>query len=120
MNPETALILISHGSQAPEWVAPFQQMADQLRAERRAVYLAFMGTVRPTLMDAARGIMASPVRRCRVLPLFMSKGAHFFVDIPRQIAEVKTTYPELEIELMEPVGLHPLFVDLVRQIADEG
>lgn len=116
---ETALILIPHGSRNPEWVEPFRRMAEELRDDlgQGRVYLAFMDNARPTLMDAARELMATPVRHCRILPLFMSKGSHFLVDIPRQIAEVKASFPELEPELMEPIGLHPLFMDLVRRIA---
>ena len=118
---ESALILMPHGSRNPEWIAPFRQMAEELRGDfgRETVFLAFMEYAEPTLMDAARELMATPARRCRVLPLFMSAGTHFFSDIPRQIAEVKEAFPELEIELMEPVGLHHLFTDLVRSIAKE-
>ncbi len=122
MNPETALILMPHGSQNSAWIAPFRRMTEELRADlgRDAVHLAFMKNARPTLMEAAREIITvTPLRRCRVLPLFMSQGAHFFEDIPRQIAEVKTAFPELEIELMPSVGLHPLFTELVRRIARE-
>lgn len=118
MNPETALVLMPHGSRNPEWIEPFRRMAAELRGELGAVYLAFMENAKPTLMEAAREIMATPVRRCRILPLFMAKGSHFFVDIPKQIAEVKAAFPGLEMELMDPVGVHPLFVDLVRHIAD--
>ena len=119
MKPETALILMPHGSRNPEWIAPFRRMAEELRGDlgREFVFLAFMENAEPTLMDAARELMATPTRRCRVLPLFMSAGTHFFTDIPRQITEVKAAFPGLEIELMEPVGLHPLFTQLVRQIA---
>jgi sirohydrochlorin cobaltochelatase len=118
MSKNTALILIPHGSKNAEWIAPFRQWTEDLRRElgSDAVYLCFMEIAEPKLMDVAREIMGTPVRHARLLPLFLSKGSHFLVDIPRQMAEVNAVFPELEMELLEPIGLHPLFFDLMRQV----
>lgn len=118
MNPNTALVLIPHGSKDPGWLAPFRQLTEDLRREmgRDAVHLAFMEIAPPNLMDVAREIMQTPIRRCRLLPMFMSTGSHYFVTIPEQMEEVKQAFPELELELLEPIGLHPLFFGLMRQV----
>ncbi|XHR30190.1 MAG: sirohydrochlorin chelatase [Chthoniobacteraceae bacterium] len=120
MNPETALVLMPHGSRNLEWIEPFEKLARTLNAELGAVYLAYMEINPPTLMEVARAIMATPIRRYRLLPMFFAKGSHFFVDIPKQMAEVRAAFPELEGELLDPIGLHPLFTDLVRQVAGEN
>lgn len=117
-TPSSALILIPHGSKDPDWLAPFHRLTEDLRKElgREAVYLAFMEIAKPNLMAVAREVMETPVRRCRLLPIFMSTGSHYYVTIPEQMEVVKKKFPELELELLEPIGLHPQFVDLMRQV----
>jgi sirohydrochlorin cobaltochelatase len=115
---KTSLILMPHGSKNPEWAVPFHKLTEDLRQDmgNDAVYLAFMELSSPNLMDAAREIMATSVRKARLLPMFMAKGNHYKQDIPTQIAEVKAAFPELELELLEPIGLHPRFFELMREV----
>jgi sirohydrochlorin cobaltochelatase len=112
------MILMPHGSRNPEWTAPFRKLTDDLRKDlgEDAVCLAFMEIASPNLMDAAREIMKTSVRKGRVLPMFMARGTHFKEDIPALMAEVKAAFPELELELLEPIGLHPRFFDLMRTV----
>jgi len=114
----TPLILIAHGSKNPDWVAPFQKMTADLRQDmgQHAVYLCFMEIAEPGLMEVARQIVENGDQQCRLLPMFMAKGNHFYDDIPAQVKEVKTAFPELEVELLQPVGQHPLFLDLLRSL----
>jgi len=115
---KSCFILIAHGSKNPEWAVPFSQLTDDLRKElgEDAVYLCFMENAQPTLMEIAPQIMKTSVRKCRLLPMFMAKGAHFNKDIPELIAQMKAAYPELETELLEPIGLHPLFFELMGKV----
>lgn len=114
----TCLVLLAHGSKNPEWAAPFRQLTSDLRKDLGddAVYLCFMENAQPDLAAVAREIMKTSVRKYRLLPLFMAKGAHFHEDIPAKIAEVKAALPELDAELLEPIGLHPLFLELMRNV----
>lgn len=114
----TPLVLIAHGSKNSDWVAPFHKMTFDLRQDMgdRAVYLCFMEISEPGLMGVARQIVENGDRKCRLLPMFMAKGNHFYDDIPAQIKEVQAAFPALEIELLQPVGQHPLFLDLLRSL----
>jgi sirohydrochlorin cobaltochelatase len=115
---KSCFILIAHGSKNPEWATPFRKLTEDLRKDlgEDAVYLCFMENAKPPLLEIAPQIMATAVRKCRVLPMFMAKGAHFNQDIPEQIAQMKAAYPELETELLEPIGLHPLFFELMGNV----
>jgi len=114
----TCFVLLAHGSKNPEWAAPFRKLTANLRKDlgEDAVYLCFMENAEPGLMQVAREIMKTGVRKYRLLPLFMAKGAHFHEDIPACMAEVKAAFPELESELLEPIGLHPLFFELMGKV----
>ena len=115
---KTCMILMPHGSKNPDWAAPFRKLTEDLRKDlgEDGVQLAFMEITSPNLMDAAAEMMKTSVRKGRILPMFMARGNHFHDDIPALIAEVKTAYPELDFELLEPIGLHPLFFELMRTV----
>jgi len=114
----TCLILMAHGSKNPEWAAPFRQMTADLRRDLgdEAVYLCFLEIAQPNLREVAAEIMKTPVRKCRLVPMFMAKGGHFDEDIPAQIAEIQKMHPGLEVELLQPIGLHPLFFELMSKL----
>lgn len=110
--------MIAHGSKNPEWTAPFRQLTANLRKELGAdkVFLCFMENSEPGLMEVVRAVVESGARRCRFLPMFMAKGNHFHEDIPAQLKEVHAAFPELGTELLEPIGLHPLFLELMGNV----
>ena len=114
----TCLVLMAHGSKNPEWAAPFRKLTADLRKDlgEDEVYLCFLESAEPTLMGVAREIMETHLRKYRLLPLFMAKGGHFFVDIPAEMRKVKEAFPEMEGELLEPIGLHPLFFELMGKV----
>jgi len=112
------LVLIAHGSKNPEWAAPFRKLTADLRKDLGddKVYLCFMEIAEPNLLEVAGEIMKTDAREYRLLPMFMAKGAHYNEDLPAQITQIKEAFPELKGELLEPIGLHPLFLDLMRSV----
>jgi len=120
--PRSQLILFAHGSRDPRWRAPFLDLLENLRAElgRAGVSLAFMEFAEPTLMDVARDARGEGVEHLRLLPLFLAGGAHVAKDIPEQVAAVEKACPGLKVEVLDPVGEDPRFVELIARIAREN
>ncbi|MCX6900411.1 MAG: CbiX/SirB N-terminal domain-containing protein [Verrucomicrobia bacterium] len=118
----TPLVLLAHGSKYREWLAPFEQLADDLCKDvgRDNVLLCYMESATPTLLDTVRRLAAAGVTRCRVLPLFMAQGAHFNTDIPGQLDAIKKQFPGFEITLLPVIGQHPMFLALMRQLTKEA
>jgi len=116
------LILFAHGSRDPRWRAPFERLAAELSGELgpERVRLAYMEFVGPTLADVAAEAARDGLTRLRLLPLFLSAGAHVARDIPDQVTAARRAHPELRIEVMEPIGEHPRFAALVREVAREA
>jgi sirohydrochlorin ferrochelatase len=56
----------------------------------------------------------------RVLPLFLSAGAHGAEDLPTQVAEAQTMYPQMARDVVSPVGEHPSVVSAIEAIAREA
>ena len=116
------LILIAHGSHDPKWRAPFEDLVRTLQADLDPdrVQLSFMDCTPPSLMDAAGEAERLGVRLIRVLPLFLAGGGHVDNDIPPLVDEVRAKYAHLGVELLPPIGVHPRFVALIRELATEA
>jgi sirohydrochlorin cobaltochelatase len=120
---DTRLLLFAHGSRDPRWRAPFERLEASLRGAlgdecvRRLAYMEFVG---PTLLDAAADAERDGKRVLRVLPLFLSAGAHVATDIPAQAAEVRRQFPNLTVEVLAPIGEDPRFIALMTAAAAEA
>ena len=113
------LILIAHGSPRPAWRASVERLTETLQGTigRDAVRLAYMEGTPPTLMDVASDAIASGAVRLRVLPLFLTGEGHVDKNIRPLVREVQQRYPQATVELLPPAGQHPLFLEMLRQIA---
>jgi len=115
------LVLLAHGSKDPRWCIPFEKIVDAVRqqSEKTNVRLAYMEFVEPTLMDVAWECVGRQILHLRVLPLFLSIGAHLATDVPEQANRVREQFPQLEVEVLAPVGEDPRFAGLIQQIVME-
>ncbi|MBI4023578.1 MAG: CbiX/SirB N-terminal domain-containing protein [Verrucomicrobia bacterium] len=118
---KTCLVLIAHGSKNPRWTAPFQKLAEDLGREvgQDKVFLCFMELAQPSLQEVAARIVQGGTSHFRLLPLFLASGNHLDHDLPAQVEDVKRQLPGLEIEMLPPIGQHPMFATLMRQLARE-
>lgn len=112
------LVILAHGGADTRWRIPFEERTASV-AQRHGtdtVRLAYMEFVHPTLAETVREAAADGKTLLRVLPLFLAAGAHVAVDIPRQIAACAEPFPEVKIELLQPIGEHPRVQELFRKI----
>jgi sirohydrochlorin cobaltochelatase len=119
---DTRLLLFAHGSRDPRWRAPFERLEASLRGALgdRRVRLAYMEFVGPTLLDASADAERDGIRLLRLLPLFLSAGAHVATDIPAQAAEARRRFPNLTVEVLAPIGEDPRFIALMTAAAAEA
>jgi sirohydrochlorin cobaltochelatase len=119
--PNTTLILIAHGSRNPQWRASLEELAAGLR--RRVgpdrLQLAYMEFTSPTLAEAGAAAARAGAKRIRVLPLFLTAAGHVDRNIRPLVDELRQAYPELEVQLLPPMGRQPLFAEFLHQIAVE-
>lgn len=54
-----------------------------------------------------------------ITPLFMLPASHVQEDIPEIVRSVKTSHPEVEIEVRPVLTAHPLVKDIIRQRVDD-
>lgn len=115
------LILIAHGSREPRWLASVEELTRELQAEhgQDRVRLAYMQCASPTLTEAVSDAALSGQTKIRVLPLFLTLGGHVARDIQNLVDKVRQAHPNLEVQLLPPVGKHPLFMELLHKIVGE-
>ena len=115
------LVLLAHGSKDPRWRVPFEDIlsAAEDQAGEHRVRLAYMEFAGPTLGDVARCCVEQGILHLRIFPLFLAMGAHIANDVPRQAEELRERFPELQVEVLAPVGEDPRLTRLIQQIVLE-
>jgi sirohydrochlorin ferrochelatase len=114
MNPP-AILLIAHGSRQPEANADLQYLADQLR--RRGPYpiveSCFLELAEPGIDQGADRCVAQGAAEVVLLPYFLSAGVHVQRDLVQARARLQQRFPHLAFRLAEPLGRHPLLLEIV-------
>ncbi len=124
MNP--GLILFAHGSRDARWAAPFEAVAQSLRARRPRLQLrlAYLEQMSPSLDEAAAELAAAGCERIDVLPMFLGTGGHLRHDLPPMIERLRQRHPAVRWRLHAAVGEQAAVRDAMAATAlsllDEG
>lgn len=119
---QTALILIAHGSRQEEANADLHFLVEELR--RRGSYAvveaAFLELAAPDADQAAQACVAQGARRVVLMPYFLCAGVHVRRDLTAICARLGAVFPQVEFRLAEPLGRHPLLLDIIAQRVEEA
>lgn len=117
----SCLVLLAHGSRNPRWCKPFEHLLEGLQRKvgPDRVHLAYMELTKPSLPNVIRRLADQGVCAIRILPLFMSSGNHLDKDIPAQVVPLRRDYPELELEVLPPIGSHPRFIAMMHELVSD-
>lgn len=118
-----AIVLFAHGSRDPQWAAPMQalQAAVQRHAgPGRAVRVAYLERMAPTLAEVLDELAASGHGRIDLVPVFWAAGGHVLQDLPALIDSARGRYPALDVRVQPALSGWPGIMDwLARQIVGE-
>jgi sirohydrochlorin ferrochelatase len=144
-----ALLLIAHGSRQRAANADLDHVAEQLRlrgggvgqdsdpaglpAKRTGaescrndktvfdmVETSFLELAEPTIPEGGRRCVVAGAERVVLLPYFLSAGVHVREDLQRHRDELAAAHREVEFLLAEPLGRHPLLIDVVLERAAQA
>ncbi|WP_299256109.1 CbiX/SirB N-terminal domain-containing protein [uncultured Kushneria sp.] len=117
----TALIVLAHGSTDSRWQAPFETLEQRLKERMTTpVRLAYMELCEPLIENVVAELHAEGFNNIDILPLFFAAGRHLREDVPKQLDALHQEHPELSLTLLDPVGQHPSFADVVVSIVAEN
>jgi sirohydrochlorin ferrochelatase len=116
---QTALLLIAHGSRQDEANADLYQLAAAVRrlGQYAPVEAAFLELTEPTIAQGAARCVAQGARRVILLPYFLSAGVHVRRDLAGLRAALAEEHAGVEFRLAEPLGPHPLLLEIVAERA---
>ena len=114
MTP-TAVLLIAHGSRRPEANADLEHVAEALRVQGGFVHVqpAYLELCEPDIVAGGAICVAAGARRVVLLPYFLSAGMHVTEDLTAARDELARRHSGVEFLLAEPLGRHPLLIDVV-------
>lgn len=115
-----ALLLIAHGSRRPEANADLEFVAQALRARGHAIVrVAYLELVEPNIETGGAQCAEAGATEVILLPYFLSPGVHVVEDLTEARDKLGARFPQVRFVLAEPLGRHPLLVDVVEQRAQE-
>lgn len=119
---KTAVLLIAHGSREANANEDLSYLAEQLRRHSRyaVVQAAFLELAEPTIEQGGGRCVALGARRVILLPYFLSAGVHVTRDLTQACRSLTAQYPHVEFRLGEPLGRHPLLVQVLIERAHQA
>jgi sirohydrochlorin ferrochelatase len=121
-NSAHALLLIAHGSRRAEANADLEFVATALRERGRypVVRMAYLELAEPNIEAGGVQCVEAGATEVILLPYFLSPGIHVVEDLTAARDALSERFPQVRFVLAEPLGRHPLLVDVVEQRANEA
>ena len=117
----TALLLIAHGSRRPEANADLEHVAAGMRGRGRypVVRVSYLELADPGIEAGGAACVADGATDVILLPYFLSPGKHVAEDLTAARDRLDERFPRVRFVLAEPLGRHPLLLDVVEERARE-
>lgn len=118
---KTALLLIAHGSRQEEANADLLHVAAELRERGWPIVTpSFLELAEPDIEEGGVRCVEQGAERVILVPYFLSAGVHVRRDLAAARTKLATRFPTLDFRLAEPLGRHPLLLDVVAERAREA
>ncbi|MBC7783440.1 MAG: hypothetical protein H7144_06325 [Burkholderiales bacterium] len=116
---KTGIIIVDHGSRRMESNRALEEVARQFAARFAGTYPivepAHMELCEPSIDSAYANAVARGATRIVVAPYFLSVGKHWTRDIPSLLSQAALRHPGTEYQLVEPLGIDSLILDLLNK-----
>jgi sirohydrochlorin ferrochelatase len=119
---KTALLLIAHGSRHGEANADLHHVVTVARGWGRysVVEGCFLELAEPDIEEGGARCVAQGAERVVMLPYFLSAGVHVRRDLAESRRRLAERFPRVDFRLGEPLGRHPLLLDVVAERARQA
>jgi sirohydrochlorin ferrochelatase len=117
----SALLLIAHGSRNADANADLHQVAAALRLRGHAIVEpAYLELAEPDGDTAGVRCVERGAGRVVLVPYFLSAGVHVRRDLTALRDRLTARCPQVEFRLAEPLGPHPLLLDVIADRVREA
>jgi sirohydrochlorin ferrochelatase len=117
-----AIILLGHGSRAPDASTDMLRVAAGLKKtyHHTIVEVCHMSQLGPHFPETFDKCVQQGATEVLVLPYFLHLGRHLRADIPRLLREKAKECPQVRVVLGKNLGFDPLLVDLMEKRIGES
>jgi sirohydrochlorin ferrochelatase len=117
--PETAVLLIAHGSRHAPANEDLFQMASRIAesGEYPIVEAAFLELAEPDIAQGGSRCVERGATLVLMVPYFLSSGVHLIRDLTAARDALMARHPSVEFRLGPPLGPDPLLETLVARRA---
>jgi sirohydrochlorin cobaltochelatase len=120
-DAKRAIVLFAHGSRDPLWHKPMEAVAARIREQSPDIQVAcaYLELSEPDLPATVAALSEAGVISLAIVPMFLGVGRHAREDLPALVAQLRTDYPALQIELRAAVGEDARLLDMLAHIAQQ-
>lgn len=115
-----ALLIIDHGSRFDDANQMLEGVASLCRQSRPnlIVEIAHMELASPTIEEGFIACVEKGANHITAHPYMLSPGRHATQDIPQLVNEVASRYPDIQLSITDPLGIHPKLGELILERAN--
>ncbi|MCP5007070.1 MAG: cobalamin biosynthesis protein CbiX [Planctomycetes bacterium] len=119
---KTGVIVLAHGSRVKSGNEGLFTIVEMLRAMKKwdVVEAGFFQLAEPGLSDVVKTIVEIGVDRIVVMPLLLFSGNHVQKDIPNDIKEEQTRYPDVKFYYSKNLGADLRIAQIVADRINEA
>jgi len=111
-----AILLIAHGSRSATANDDLHHVADLLRQREHPIVVAsFLELAEPNIEAGGRECVRLGADEVVMVPYFLSAGVHVRRDLTAARQGLSEVFPAVPFVLAEPLGRHPLLVEIVEE-----
>jgi len=117
------ILIVDHGSQKREANEMLRSMADLIQTmagQDVVVRYAHMELAEPDIAAGFSSCVQAGATDVTVFPYMLSPGRHSTADIPRMVANVAKTFPNVAFRVTPAFGLHEKLAEVVLERAGIG
>jgi len=117
------ILIVDHGSQKREANEMLRSMADLIQTmagQDVVVRYAHMELAEPDIAAGFSSCVQAGATDVTVFPYMLSPGRHSTADIPRMVANVAKTFPNVSFRVTPAFGLHEKLAEVVLERAGIG
>jgi sirohydrochlorin ferrochelatase len=116
-----AVLYICHGSrirEASEQAISFiHQVMKKVNSPIQEI--GFLELSEPTIAQSFERCVDKGATKIIVIPILLLTAAHAKIDIPNELTNLQLRFPEVEVKLGQPIGVHEKMIDpLLERLAD--
>lgn len=116
-NMKPALLIVDHGSKLKKANDMLTAVAELIRSSRPnlIVHIAHMELADPTIEDGINQCIIDGATHITVHPYMLAPGRHAIEDIPKMATEAAKQYPNVTVEVSEPLGIHQKIAEVILE-----